>query len=79
MGKVTAQERIRLSENIVQLRKARGWTQQELARRYGTTQSVVVRWEQPIADMTLNTLEKIAEVFEVSMSDLLGKELIKKG
>lgn len=78
MSTATAIERIRVSANIYQFRKQRGWTQQELAKRLNTTQSVVSRWEQPVADMTLNTLEKLANVFEVSIGDFFNQPIKKR-
>ena len=63
-------ELIDLSLNIARLRKERGWSQRELARRMGTSHPRVNGWEHPIPDMTLRSLERLANVFEVSIRDL---------
>jgi DNA-binding XRE family transcriptional regulator len=53
--------RLRLAEQIVGLREKHGWTQAELARRVGTTQSGIARLENPnYRNYSLKTLEKVA-------------------
>lgn len=56
---------------IRHFRKQRGFTQHELASRLGTTAATVSRLET--ADMTISTgwLERMAEVLEVGIHDLL--------
>lgn len=50
------------------MRKARGWTQAELAGRLGTARSVVSRLEQANDYVpSLTTLLRIGEVFDVAL------------
>lgn len=70
MNVETAGELLNLSENIHQLRKRRGWSQQKLADKLNVPRPAVTRWEQPITAMNLNSLEKIADVFGVNIQDL---------
>lgn len=73
MSVSTAGEILDLNFNIRALRIKNGWTQRELANRIGTSHPNVNRYEQPgYQSMSLNTLEKLAEVFGVSMADLLS-------
>lgn len=54
-------EKIRLAMDITKLREKRGISQAELARRLGTTQSVIARLENPnYAGYTLKTLQNVA-------------------
>lgn len=49
------------------IRKARGWSQEELARRSGLTQGVISRAEDPdYGNLTFNTVIKIANGFDVA-------------
>lgn len=50
-------------------RKDRGWTQEEFAERLGTYQSAVSRLEDPMyGKHTLETLVKVADVFDCALS-----------
>ena len=60
-------------ERLAALRKARGWTQPELAERLGTTVKMVTYYERQATNPTAKTLEKIAEVFGVSTAKLIGE------
>ena len=51
--------RNRLAEQIAALRQKQGWTQAELARKVGTTQSGIARLENPnYQNYSLKALEK---------------------
>lgn len=53
--------RIQLADQIAELREKRGWTQADLARKVGTTQSGIARLENPeYRSYSLKTLEKVA-------------------
>ena len=54
--------RLRLADQIVELREKHGWTQANLARKVGTTQSGIARLENPnYRNYSLKTLEKVAK------------------
>lgn len=63
-----------LSENIKTLRKRKGFTQEELAARIHVVRQTVSKWEKGISVPDAETLQKLAEVLEVSVSQLLGVE-----
>ena len=53
--------RIRLADQITELREKHGWSQADLARKVGSTQSGIARLENPnYRDYSLATLEKVA-------------------
>ncbi len=62
-----------LSENIKNLRKEKGMSQEELAERLGVVRQTVSKWEQNLSVPDSEMLIKIAEIFEVSVSSLLGE------
>lgn len=63
-----------LGMTIASLRKTNGMTQLELAEKLGVTDKAVSKWERDICYPDLNTLPRIAELFGVSVDELmLGK------
>lgn len=69
--------RSRLAEQIAALREKQGWTQAELARRVGTTQSGIARLENPnYRNYSLQMLEKVATVLKARL--VVGLEEIPK-
>lgn len=61
-----------LNENIKLLRKTKGLTQDELAIRLNVVRQTVSKWEKGYSVPDAEMLQKIAEVFEVDVSQLLG-------
>ena len=69
--------RNRLAEQIAALREKHGWTQAELARKVGTTQSGIARLENPdYRNYSLKTLEKVAMVLNARL--VVGIEEIRQ-
>ena len=64
-----------LNENIKALRKANGLTQDELAIRLNVVRQTVSKWEKGLSVPDAEMLQRIAEVFEVSVSQLLGSTI----
>jgi transcriptional regulator with XRE-family HTH domain len=62
-----ASRRRRLAAGLVELRRASGLSQTEVAARMGTSQSAVARLESGLADVRLSTLDRYASA--------LGQEL----
>ena len=64
-----------LAERVKDLRKQKGWTQQKLAEKTGLSFNTVTKIEQGIAEFpNLKTLNKLAEVFNVSLDALAGRK-----
>ncbi|WP_240414982.1 helix-turn-helix domain-containing protein [Paenibacillus periandrae] len=59
--------------NIKDLRNNKQWSQMELARRSGVSQSFINSLETGAKDATSKTLRKLADALEVSISELLGE------
>lgn len=60
--------------NLRYFRKVRGWTQQELADKIGTSYMAVSNYERGIRTPDYPTLEALADIFNVSIDRLFGKE-----
>lgn len=63
-----------LHKNIKTFRKERGLTQEELAIRVNVVRQTVSKWEKGLSVPDADMLQKIAEVLEVSVSQMLGRE-----
>ena len=63
-----------LQENIKLIRKDRGLTQEELAIRVNVVRQTVSKWEKGLSVPDAELLQKIAEVLDVSVCQLLGRE-----
>ena len=66
-GYLTARANYRLAERVRALRESRGVSQQELADRLETTQSVISRLEAGGTKPTLTTLERIGEALNAEL------------
>lgn len=64
-----------LAQNLKYLREQRGLKQQELADILGVKQSTVGNWEAGKREPEINMLVCIAEYFNVSLDNLVLKEL----
>lgn len=61
-----------IGNNIRQRRKLKGLTQEQLAELVGTNFSYIGKMERGQHNLKVQTLEKIAEALDVSMSALLS-------
>ena len=60
-----------IGEKILNLRKARGWSQEELAEHIGVTRQAVSRWESDSAKPDADKIVAICDLFGVSADYLL--------
>lgn len=63
-----------LNENIKTIRKQRGLTQEAFAIRLNVVRQTVSKWEKGLSVPDAQTLQRIAEEFEVSVQELLGSQ-----
>lgn len=61
-----------LNDTLKALRTQKGMTQEELAIRLHVTRQTISKWEKGLSVPDAQMLMKIADVFEVSTSELLG-------
>ena len=62
------------SENLKLLRQAKGVTQTALAQYLNTTLKSVSHWETGYTEPSISQLIAIADYFDVSLDELLGRE-----
>lgn len=64
-----------LNENIKNLRKNKGLTQEELAIRLNIVRQTISKWEKGLSVPDAEMLQKIADELETEVSALLGGEV----
>ena len=62
-----------IGDKILNLRKARGWSQEELADRVGVTRQAVSRWELGSAKPDADKIVALCDLFSISADYLLGR------
>lgn len=61
-----------LNENIKRLRKNKGYTQETLAQQLGIVRQTVSKWEKGLSVPDAELLQKLAEVLDTDVGELLG-------
>lgn len=64
----------KVGNNIQKFRKAKNMTQDQLAEELNVTRQAVSNWETNKTQPDIETLEKLAEVLEVSIEELIYGE-----
>lgn len=64
-----------LAENIKTLRKQKGFSQEEVAARLNVVRQTVSKWEKGLSIPDTETTMRLAELFGVSVSELIGEEI----
>lgn len=64
-----------LGENIRILRKRKGYSQETLAQQLHVVRQTVSKWEKGLSVPDAQMLSRLAELLEVSVSDLLGSKV----
>ncbi len=67
-----------LQENLKNLRKQKGYSQEELASRLGVVRQTISKWEKGQSVPDSEMLMKLADVFEVTVSQLLGSKIMEE-
>lgn len=65
-------------ENLKTMRKAKGYTQEELAIKLNVVRQTVSKWEKGLSVPDADVLCKIADVLDMDVSTLLGKEIVEE-
>lgn len=66
-----------IGEKITSLRRVLGITQKELAEKIGLTASTITKYEKGTLEPNIDTLNKISEALNVSISDIIDNDKFK--
>ena len=63
-----------IGEIISSLRKEKGMTQSDLAKKMNVTDKAVSKWERNLSCPDVNTIPKLAEILGISVEELLNAQ-----
>jgi transcriptional regulator with XRE-family HTH domain len=63
------------NKNLKYLRKLRGWTQEEFAQKLNIKRSLLGAYEEERAEPRIEILELVADMFRLTLDDLLRKDV----
>jgi len=77
---------VSIGERITQLRKHKGWSQDELAKQIDSSRIMIGKYERSDNSPSIEVIVKLAKAFDVSVDFLLGegqnatfdKEMVKR-
>ncbi len=65
---------MKFCEKLKQLRTGKGWTQEKLAKELYVSRSAVAKWEQGRGYPSFELIERLSDIFEFSIDDLLSEK-----
>jgi len=65
-----------IAKNLVALRKKHGLTQNELAKKLDYSDNTISRWENAELSPSIETLQKISEVYNISLNTLFEENAL---
>lgn len=66
------------NENLKTLRKQKRFTQDELALKVNVVRQTISKWEKGLSVPDADVLQRLAQVLDVEVSQLLGAEIIEE-
>lgn len=67
---------MKFEEKIFELRKKRGWSQEQLAVKLSVSRQAISKWESGVARPDTNKLILLSKVFEVTLDSLVNDDVI---
>jgi transcriptional regulator with XRE-family HTH domain len=67
-----------LGEKLKYLRKRHNWTQEQLAQHLNISRSQISKWENGELLPDIQSLQKLSNLYKVSVDFLIGKHTTKK-
>ncbi len=65
------------NEKLLELRKQKGWSQEELGYKINVSRQTISKWEAGQTTPELEKLKTLAQVFEISVDELIDEEYKK--
>jgi transcriptional regulator with XRE-family HTH domain len=74
-GRPTTREAPPFGQRLAAIRKKKGWSQTEFAKRLNVTRNLIDYYERRAVNPTLEFMRQAAEALEVSVAELVGDEI----
>lgn len=68
---------MKFNDNLVNLRKKKGWSQEELADKLDMSRQAVSKWEVGTSKPDIDNAIKISKLFGVSIDELVNNDIVK--
>lgn len=65
---------LKIADNIRFFRKSNNLTQEELSKQLGGSKNLVSNYENGISTPDIYTLVKLADIFDITLDELVGRE-----
>lgn len=65
---------LKIADNLRFFRKANSLTQEELSKQLGGSKNLVSNYENGISTPDIYTLVKLADIFDITLDELVGRE-----
>lgn len=65
---------LKIADNIRFFRKANNLTQEELSKQLGGSKNLFSNYENGISTPDIYTLVKLADIFDITLDELVGRE-----
>ncbi|MBI9104675.1 MAG: helix-turn-helix transcriptional regulator [Spirochaetales bacterium] len=66
------------NQKLIELRKMKGWSQEELGFRLDVSRQTVSKWESGDTSPEMARLVKMSDIFEISLDELMKGEVFEK-
>lgn len=67
-----------VADNLINLRKRKSWTQEEVAKNLNYSDNTVSRWERAEICPSVETLQAIADLYNVPLEYLVKENVVKR-
>ncbi|MBR1890601.1 MAG: helix-turn-helix domain-containing protein [Clostridia bacterium] len=67
-----------VADNLINLRKRKGWTQEEVAQNLNYSDNTVSRWERAEICPSVETLQAISDLYNVPLEYLVKENVVKR-
>ena len=63
---------MKFEEKLMSLRKAKGWSQEDLSNQIGVSRQTISKWESSQTTPEMNKLIELSKIFEISVDELIN-------
>ncbi len=67
------------ADRLIEMRRSRGLSQEELAKRLGLSRQAISKWERAESSPDIGNLIALAEIYEVTLDELIGTSSSQQG